>query len=108
MYRIGMIGDRTSVLGFRAVGFDVEYAENQIDAKNALSKLTKQNYGIIYITEQVFLMLEAELQKFKEMPIPAIIVLPNNRGSSGIGMKGITKSVERAVGADIFSESGDK
>lgn len=107
MYRIGMIGDRASVLGFRAVGFDVEYAHDYQTAKDALDKLAKKKYAIIFITEQIYLLIGKQLQEYSKSILPAIIVLPNNRGSRGIGMEGISKAVEKAIGVDIFSESGD-
>lgn len=102
MYRIGIIGDRESVLGFKAVGFDVADTTEYEAAAAALEAFASKNYAIIYVTEQIAQLLEAETEKYKDSPSPAIIVLPNNRGSNGMGMKAIKKSVERAVGADIL------
>lgn len=102
MYRIGVIGDRESVLGFKAVGFDVADTVEYEVAALALEDFASKNYAIIYITEQIAELLEEETEKFKDSPSPAIIVLPNNRGSNGMGMRAIKKSVERAVGADIL------
>jgi V/A-type H+-transporting ATPase subunit F len=107
MYRIGVIGDRESVLGFKAVGFDVASVIELGKATEALDDFVSKNYAIIYITEQIAQLLEEEAEKYKDSPWPAIIVLPNNRGSNGMGMKAIKKSVERAVGADILFKDED-
>ena len=46
--------------------------------------------------------MQDEVKKYKDMVTPAIILIPGKSGSLGIGMKNITDSVERAVGADIL------
>ena len=43
-----------------------------------------------------------EIEKFKDVKVPAIIPIPGMDGSYGIGIQGVKKSVERAVGADIL------
>ena len=102
MYRIGVIGDRESVLCFKAVGFDVADTTEYEEAARALDNFASKNYAIIYVTEQIAQLLYEETEKYKDRTSPAIIVLPNNRGTNGMGMNAIKKSVERAVGADIL------
>lgn len=107
MYKIGVIGDRESMLMFKAVGFDVADVEEREEALQALEKFTSGEYAIIYITEQIAQLLEEEIEEYKDSSWLAIIVLPNNRGTNGMGMKAIKKSVERAVGADILFKDED-
>jgi V/A-type H+-transporting ATPase subunit F len=102
-----MIGDRESVLCFRAVGFDVVDTTEFERAKEALFEFASKNYGIIFVTEQVAQLLEKQLEAYKDSTVPAIIVLPGSRGSNGMGLKAVKKSVERAVGADILFQSSD-
>ena len=102
MYKIGVIGDRDSVLAFRAVGMDVKYVEGQAESIAALREFAAGNYAVVFVTENVAAMAEEEIDKYRETVMPAVITLPNNQGSTGLGMAGIQKSVERAVGADIF------
>ena len=101
-YKIAAIGDRDSVMGFRALGLEVVPAEDPEGAKAALHRLAKENYAIIYLTEQFAEQMQDEVKKYKDMVTPAIILIPGKSGSLGIGMKNITDSVERAVGADIL------
>ena len=58
MYRIGVIGNRDSVLGFQALGLEVCPAENAEEARQALHRMAKENFAILYLTEQ----LAAQLQ----------------------------------------------
>ena len=53
MNKIGVIGGRDSVLGFRALGLDTCIAENGEQAKAALHRMAKENYAVIYITEHL-------------------------------------------------------
>jgi len=101
-YRIAVLGDRESVLGFKALGLDVFPAESVDEAKTTLHRLAKEDYAIVYLTEQLACYMNDELDRYKEELTPAIILIPGKEGSLGIGMANVKKSVERAVGADIL------
>ena len=101
-YRIAVLGDRESVLGFKALGLDVFPAETVENAKRTLLRLAKENYAVIYLTEQLALYMPEELARYKDELTPAVILIPGKEGSLGIGMANVKKSVERAVGADIL------
>lgn len=100
MYKIAIIGDRDSVLGFRALGVETVAADNAEEAKQALRKL--EDYGIIYITEALAAELQQDIARYTDRVTPAIIPIPGKTGSLGIGMAALSKAVERAVGADIL------
>ena len=64
-----------------------------------------KEYAIIYITEGASLKAKESLAKYKDMELPAIIVIPGIGGSMGLGMNEVRESAKRAIGADIlFSE----
>ncbi|GAB1475902.1 V-type ATP synthase subunit F [Bacillota bacterium] len=102
MSKIGVIGDRSSVLGFKAVGLDVFPAADLAEAKSILARIAKEEYAIIYITEKFCKDMVDETEKYREKRIPAIVPIPGIDGSYGIGMANLKRSVERAVGADIL------
>ena len=102
MYKIGVIGDRESVLGFQAVGLDVFPAGDAEEAKKTLNRLVKEDFAIIYITEQFYQYMMKEVEEYTDSRLPAVIPIPGKDGSLGIGMTSVKKSVERAVGADIL------
>lgn len=102
MYKICVIGDKQSVLGFKAVGLDVFDCSTKEEAKHTLQKAVKDDYAIIYITESVFAEIKDSIYEYNEMRLPAIIPIPGMKGSLGIGIQNIKKAVEKAVGADIL------
>ena len=114
-YKLAVLGDRESILGYRTLGFHVREAENEADGRRELrracrcgggrqlSDLAKEGYAVIYVTEQLACRIEDEIAKYKDSPLPAIILIPGKTGSLGIGMKGVHSAVERAVGADILA-----
>lgn len=101
--KIAVIGDRGSVQGFKAVGFDVFEAEKDASIAELVNDLAKSGYGIIFVTEELIAVNMDVVEKYKDDMLPAIIPIPGRNGSLGIGMANIHKNVERAVGADIFN-----
>lgn len=102
MYKIAVMGDADSVLGFKALGLDVYPVETVDQAKSTIHALAKENYAVVYLTEQLAVHMDEELDRYKDELTPAIILIPGKEGSLGIGMANVKKSVERAVGADIL------
>ena len=102
MYKIGVIGDRESILGFKAVGLDVFPVDDPEEARKTLKRIAKEDFAIIYITEQVYQYMIDDVDEYTDSRLPAIIPIPGKDGTLGIGMTSVKKSVERAVGADIL------
>ena len=102
MYKIAVMGDADSVLGFKALGLDVFPVDSVDKAKSTLHRLAKEDYAIVYLTEQLAVHMDEELARYKDELTPAVILIPGKEGSLGIGMANVKKSVERAVGADIL------
>ena len=102
MYKIAVLGDRESVLGFKALGLDVYPAETVDEARETLHRLAKSECAVVYLTEQFGAQMEAEIARYKDQLTPAIILIPGKEGSLGIGMANVKNAVERAVGADIL------
>ena len=46
--------------------------------------------------------LQHEIDKFKDVPKPAIILIPGREGPLGLGQTALKAAVERAVGSDIL------
>ena len=101
MYKIAVLGDRDSVLGFKALGLDTYFVETTDEARHPLDQLAKQDYAIIYVTEQLAANLSADIARYKTEVTPAVILIPGKTGSLGIGAQALQSAVERAVGADI-------
>ncbi len=101
-YKIAAIGDRDSVIGFRALGLDVFPVDSVEQARSTLHRLAKENYAIVYLTEGYAKDMSAEISRYKDAVTPAVILIPGKEGSLGIGLDAVKTAVERAVGADIL------
>lgn len=102
MYKIGVIGDRDSIMSFKAMGISVFPVKSSEEAVEVLHKLAERQFAVIYITEQIAREIPDAIYQHSESKLPAIILIPGNQGVLGIGMDSVRKSVERAVGADIL------
>ncbi|MFA6867328.1 MAG: V-type ATP synthase subunit F [Clostridia bacterium] len=100
--KIAVIGDKDSILAFKAVGADVFPVKNEFEASDTL-KLLARSYAIIFITEDIAKTIENIIDRYKNRPYPAVIPIPNASGSTGFGLAGISKNVEKALGVDIFA-----
>ncbi|MCL2084180.1 MAG: V-type ATP synthase subunit F [Oscillospiraceae bacterium] len=102
-YSIAVVGDRDSVMGFRALGLDVRPAETAAEGAEAVRALADGGCAIIYITERLASELAGDIDKYKDRVMPAVIVIPGKEGSGGLGLAALKSAVERAVGADIMN-----
>ena len=102
MSKIAVLGDRDSVLGFRALGLSVFPTKDAEQARSQLVQLAKNDYAIIYITEQLAAQLQEEISRYDDQLAPAIIPIPGEAGSLGIGSAALQRAMERAVGANIL------
>ena len=101
-YRIAVMGDKDSVLGFKALGLSTYAVDSAEEARITLHRIAKEDFAVIYVTETLAVELEQDINRYKDNLTPAIILIPGKEGSLGIGARNIKKAVERAVGADIL------
>lgn len=102
MYKIAVIGDKDSVLAFKALGVDVKVSYDAGETRRIIDSLAQEKYGLIFITEQLAAEVEQTIDRYNSVTVPAIVLIPSNKGSLGIGMKNIDKNVEKAVGSNIL------
>ncbi len=104
-YKIAMIGDSSTVNGFSAGGVEGFPAYKSEEALKKLKELSlSKKYAIIFITE---ILAESILKEISEIPtgsVPAIIIVPDQSGSRGIGYKKIKSAVEKAIGIDLLGK----
>jgi len=53
MYKVGVVGDRDSVLAFKALGIDVKTTTSPEETRRAVDSMARSEYGVIFITEQL-------------------------------------------------------
>ena len=105
MLKIAVLGGRDTVMGFKALGLDVFPASGAEEAKEIFRHLTRESdeeYAIIYVEENLAQYFEHEIARYKDVPSPAIILIPGREGPLGLGQSALKAAVEKAVGIDIL------
>ena len=104
MLKIAVIGAPETVMGFKALGLESCPVANAEEARKTLRHLARdsEDYAIIYVEEQLAQEIQPEIDRYKDVPTPAIILIPGREGPVGLGQKALKDAVERAVGSDIL------
>lgn len=102
MYKIAVMGDYDSIYGFATLGLDTFPVDDSDYGATLLKRLAEDNYAVIYMTEALASDLNKEIDRYREVMKPAIILIPGISGNTGAGKAGVKKSVEQAVGSDIL------
>ncbi len=105
MYRVAAMGDKDSIYGFASLGLDIFPIDDPQTAVQTIRKIVDAGYAVIYITELLASQISLELDRYRQLPLPVIVPIPGVMGNTGLGMAGVSKSVEQAVGSDIFSDT---
>ena len=102
MYKIAVMGDKDSIIGFSALGMDIYPFTEKGAAALKLKELAQSGYAVIFITESLASEIKEQIEKYKDSATPAVILIPGISGNTGEGMSSVLKSVERAVGSQIL------
>jgi V/A-type H+-transporting ATPase subunit F len=107
MYKVAVVGDKDSILGFKALGVVTYPVTDGEEAARVLSKIVKEKVAVVCITEPVAQKIMPQIQELNKKLLPAVVLIPNNQGTLGLGMMQIKKNAEKAIGADIlFGKEG--
>jgi len=101
MRKIAVIGDSTSVLGFKPIGVTAYSIDDPAEVIEIWPAVVAADYAIIFMTEPVFESAQALIKELETRPTPAILAIPSTAGSIGAGRRYIKNLMERAVGASI-------
>ncbi|MFT5871735.1 MAG: V/A-type H+-transporting ATPase subunit F [Clostridium sp.] len=102
MHKVGVVGDKDSILAFKALGIDVYPVIEIEEARKIIDKMASNNYAVIFVTEQLAQHLDETIERYNAKMLPAVILIPSNQGSLNIGMQRIRDNVEKAVGVNIL------
>ena len=101
-YKIAVVGNRDAILPLRLIGFQTYPVTESQEAINTLRKLSRENFGIIYLTEDIAQAIPDTVAFYDQQLTPALILIPTHRGTTGLGQQRIRDNVEKAVGQDIL------
>ena len=95
---VSVLGNRDSVLFFLALGLNVVFAESVEECKEKLQKLLKNEFKLIYITENFFDALSSEVDDLQEKYSATIVFIPGGSKDSDVGNKMLEIYAKRATG----------
>lgn len=101
---VAVIGDKDSILCFRAIGVLTFPVSDTTEARAVFRKLLQDGASVVFVTEQIAEGLMDLIDELARESLPSVVLIPNNQGSLGLGIKRIRQTVTRAVGADIFGK----
>ena len=52
-YKIGVIGDKDSVLPFKLFGFDVRFVDTSAEIRQAIEEMADKDYGVITLQKNM-------------------------------------------------------
>lgn len=96
--KVAIIGEKKSVLAFKSLGVEVFGVENKEDFSKARETLGKNNFAVVFITEDTAFLYEKEIEEMMGDTLPAVLTIPGvGEKSSSLPLK---KILERALGSD--------
>lgn len=105
--KVAVVGDATSVSGFRQLGFSVYALEVPTQARQIWPDLISGGYGVVLVTEAVFEVVEDLVQQGTDRPLPAITVIPGAGSEGGVGQARLDAAIERALGTKALIREED-
>ena len=99
--RIAVVGDATSVAGFRPLGFAVFPVERSEDARELWAELMRGGFGAIFVTEPVYAATGDLIASIADDAVPAVTVIPAAGSAGGVGAAKLDRAIERALGTSV-------
>ena len=82
------------------VGFNLSQSLKQ---QQTLAPQMRQGLKMLQMTSlELRAELQHEIDRYKDVPSPAIILIPGREGPLGLGQSALVAAVERAVGTNIL------
>ncbi len=100
-HRIAVVGDVTSVAGFRPLGFTVFPIERAEDAREVWPDVLRGDFGVVFVTEPVYAAIFDLVAETADEPIPAVTVIPAAGSAGGVGAAKLDRAIERALGTSV-------
>ena len=102
-HKIGMIGSEEAIMGFIPLGVACLPVKDDDDIESAIQAIQADRFAVVFITEDWAERARPRFEEaFKDAALPALVVVPSPRGTTGVGLAELKKIVEQAVGSDIL------
>lgn len=102
--KIAAVGDFDSVFIFQAMGVHIHVIEDNAKGKERFMQVLKEGYEIVFLTERFGEKWSELLREVEIRRTPTVVLVPDQKGSTGFALNRIRDVVKKAVGADILKE----
>jgi V/A-type H+-transporting ATPase subunit F len=106
MSKVVAVGERDSIIGFKAVGVELESVKSSSEVDAVLKRLSQDaSVGLILITETIAEGCFDAISSFRDESPVVILIVPSHLPSKHISMQEMKRDIEKAVGIDMLSKS---
>jgi len=102
MYKIALIGNRDTIIGFKLLGVSLFPITKKEEAIEILNKLVKEEYAVIFVTEEIAGQIVEEIEILQKTSFACITIIPCKSEKKYLGLKILRKNIEKAIGTDIL------
>lgn len=102
--KIGVIGERESVAGFRALGLEVAPAGDVQAALEVLEQWAEDDFAVIFLTEKLAQAMGPELAAWRLRYLPVVTVIPSACQAPWLGREELRTAIRKATGIDMIGQ----
>jgi len=102
MYKIALMGNRDTIIGFKLLGASLFPVTKKEEAEEILNKLVKEEYAVIFVTEDIASQILEEIERLQKTSFAGITIIPNKLEKKYLGLKILRRNIEKAIGTDIL------
>ena len=105
MSKAYIVGDRSAVIGFKGVGFEIVHAFDATSLTQALGQIIRANdAAIVLVSEDVAAHNPEAMANFREQSQAIMTTIPTHHGSNNSGFEEIRRLVEHSIGVDMLGK----
>lgn len=101
MAKVAILADANTALGFSLVGADIYVVEQDRELEQLWNEIKKENYGVIFITEELYQKKQEDIERFNQASITAVSLIPSASGSKNLAKARLRTLIKRAVGKEM-------
>ncbi len=103
MHKIKFIAPKYLIAPLALLGIETYPAESEVEAAGQLEAIAqKKEPALIFITERLAVDLKEEIDSLSKKPDINVVLIPDNRGSSGLAQEQIDYLVRNSIGAEVI------
>jgi len=102
MYKIALMGNRETIIGFKLLGLSIFPVNKKEESVEILNKLVKEEYAVIFITEEIGCQIIEEIEILQKTSFTSITIIPGKSEKKYLGLKILRNNIEKAIGTDIL------